>query len=498
MDEQFEKSALKVIGKSADNNCNSQVTFELLNDDCLLYVFEYLNIFDATTLALTCTRLKNFVNAFIYPKLAGRIEIQLLSKADELVRASDFAGMENLIKTIRIFGKFVEHLSVVGSENLGRFEGSYNILQPIKDVLLLCPNLLTLNIKRVKFDDDDEEDFNFFNFIPPNVTEMNFIDCCEIEDSKIFLMPEIERITFTGVNNITGDFVKPNRNLSSLSISFDSCEPENLLMILNLTGNSIQDLRLSEFSSSRRFESIVKLIVDKLPRLQNLAIEDDLSVELTNSVAKLPHLKSLKINCRRRNVISLLQILSERGTIQVLEIENFAVDDTTDFKPLVFSELHTLRCPKSSRKSLKSFLKIMIKSEMPAINALYMQGYRAIEQDILALFESKKTLKTMNINYTHGTNSFALLCGIIEILKADRNRPCLNLYIALPKIGEGAATANNDAEQDKFLLEHRDLVRVNENQKSPAVELRVGNVYPQIFYRNFDDIVEMPEIWADF
>lgn len=419
----------------------SKVTLETIDDHCLLNIFEYLNIFDAEKLASIWPRMRHFVNDFIYPKLARRIEIHMISSDDENQLDSwDVNGIKELREQFREFGKFIEHISFVRSDTMPDNEEFWTPLRKVQKLLNLCPNLHTLSFVGVDFRDPDEEEIRFLEYVAFSLIELKFIDCSGINDElsqSLESHPQLKRITLTGTHETTDEFLQHNRNLSSLAISHHSCTVQGLKTILNRSGHSIQQLSLIKYSKSSQFESIVTLIADKLPKLEYLAIEDDFSIKLMNSLTALPHLKSLKINCSRLCVISLLRILSDRGTIEDLEIKNFIIDDkNANGRPLIFSQLRTLRCPKSSKKSLRAFLKVMTESQMPAIHSLLMQGHKSIEQDILTLFESKKSLKTLNIKYMHDTNSFALLCGIIEILKDDRNRPFLNLHISSPKIGK--------------------------------------------------------------
>lgn len=393
-----------------------KTTLESINDDCLRYIFQHINIVEVVNVAETCTRLQKFATDCIYPKLAKEIEIRLLARADEYPSWS-VDGLFNLKSYFEKIGNFVERLSLVASNNSNYNE--FFTMFDFEKILILCPNLHTLCFERVEFDSA-----NILKYATSNLKEIKFIGCSGINWSK-----SLEALS---------------QNISSFAIDYHSVAEEDFTKFLDLHG-TLQQLRLVEFSKFPDFELIVTLVADKLPNLKNLSIEDNLTAKLQNSLSKLPHLKSLKINCLQSDATTLLRTLSDCGTIEDLEITNCVIDDENDTEklseePLIFGQLRNFRCSQCASPMLQALLCLMTKSEMPSINFVSVQCYEKDEHCILKFFESKISVTSMSIQFQHmqdtaDTYSSPLLTGIIEIVKADRNRPYLTLQIPSLKIG---------------------------------------------------------------
>lgn len=66
---------------------------------------------------------------------------------------------------------------------------------------------------------------------------------------------------------------------------------------VNHIGQCIRHLKLLYFTKLPDYRTIGTLIVHKLPKLENLTIEDIFSDKLMKWLAELSHLKSLKVHC---------------------------------------------------------------------------------------------------------------------------------------------------------------------------------------------------------
>lgn len=423
------KAAMHRVLENEDkpDELERKTTLESLNDDCLRYIFKHLNLLEAANVAATCTRLQNFAIDSIFPRSAKEIQLKLLSLSDGIPTSS--VGLLCLKDHFKSFGLCVKRLDIVASNNTN-FGEIFILKDDIKKILVLCPNLETLTFDRVKF-----LCYDILKYVTPNLKEIKFI-YSEIPKYWCDALKQLNSATFIGGYG-GDDFLKQNTTISSLT--FAGYTEKDLELFFNLNGRSLTNLRLIHFRKYRNYELIATLIADKLPELQNLAIEDILSETLTNSLSKLPHLKSLTINCIQYNAIALLETLSDRDTIENLDITDFVIGDNE--KPLIFNQLRRLSCSNSSSPMLQAFLCLITKSHMPAIKFLDVNSFEIEVQYILKLFESKKSLETLAFHCVDDASAIPLLCGIIEILKADPNRPYLTLHI--PSLKSGTKEVSN-------------------------------------------------------
>lgn len=411
---------------------HSYATLQSINDDCLRAIFRYLDICDFIELASTCTRLQEFSNCFIFPKIARQVKIKM--SARKSYGEEEEASMDDLKTAFKSFGSFVKQLTLEGSYDDN--DDNDGTLRDFEDLLDLCPNLDTLLMEHVNFSSAEDEEI--LKHVTSNLKVLKLLRCSEITDdwSEAFKrLIKLERIDLTGSNDVTADYFKHSLNISTLAIDYESCSTScSLEEILNQNGPNIQQLTLERFSVSPAYDLIGTLIVDKLPKLEVLAIDDEaLSIELTKSLAKIPHLKCLKILCGDLSLNSLLRELSLCGKIEMLIFENGVFDKEDDnAPPLFFKKLLSVRGFGIERDTLLKLLKVLTKAQMPVIKdftfSLLLPEHIA---GLLALFESKETLELMTINCSNNYNEgqFAFVLGIIEILKMNLNRPYFKLHI---------------------------------------------------------------------
>lgn len=402
---------------------HSHTTLESMNDHCLLHILQYLDSYDTVNMSLTCTRLRDFATAFIYPKFARKIEIKMVDEAGSAwdVYLENIMDLKNPFLN---FGNFVEHLHFVGLYGLNESKSEIDpqFFRCAEMLLDLCPNLQSLSFENVGFHSEDK---HILKHVTSTLKELKFIGCSGITydwSGSLKRLVQLKRITFTGSKKTTNaqghTFVK------------------NLRMIFETCGHSIQELTLRRIP---KMKTISSMIANMLPQLKSLEIEDHLSVILTDTLIALPHLKFLHIDCLRRNVNSLLRILSDRGTIECLEIKNFTIGNVADNEPaLIFNKLRRFRCLQFWGSDMIAFLRLLTKSQMPTINYLHLTSIPdpTVVHDVLKFFESKKSLVSMVMNGSNKENTFSLLRGIAEILKTDGSRPFLTIYNYGLKIAE--------------------------------------------------------------
>lgn len=412
----------------------SENTFETINDDCLREIYKYLHILDAVNLARTCTRLFDFANSDIWPIKAKQINI--IMQKEKIFYSFDLPTEDTEVP-FEYFGRYVQHLTF---KEGGPIPIPMNYIKNYwiryKKVLKLCPNLETVRLEDIDFVRDGGP---LLKFVPTNIKELQLEQCFRISDDwsvEFKRFSKLERISVNGIQHFTGAFFANCRNLTDLSIC---CFTPNMLeMICDLHGPRLKRLKIRTFLDILGFKKIVDLIIEKLPALERLAVEDDLAVNKLSLMSEIPKLKSLKIVCNSMlcSVNSLLQRLSENGIIAVLWIRKGFFENKHD-KALNFQNLKEFLW--NSDYNSSTLLKLLTGSQMPTISnfTFYSRDFVLNERDgLLEFFKSKKTLNSIKI--VADAISFAFVNEIVEIWKADvsRNRPFLKLTIDCASIGE--------------------------------------------------------------
>lgn len=98
--------------KASDNE-SSPSTLLTINDDCLLNIYQYLDIIEIVKLAKTCTGLYNFANALCFPMKVKSLKIEMNINDVTLLynKSSTKLTLKNLESAFSYFGKFVENLT---------------------------------------------------------------------------------------------------------------------------------------------------------------------------------------------------------------------------------------------------------------------------------------------------------------------------------------------------------------------------------------------------
>lgn len=430
---------------------NSAATLENINGKVSRLICQYLDILDVVNLARTCKKLLYLAESDIFPKIAQQIQITLVAEDDVAFNnRSDNESESELASTLTMkcletpfiyIGKFVKQLALSGkiwdwtvSKTLRA-----DCLRTFETILRQCTNLETLCIQDVSF---QSEDIHLLKNVTSNLNELNLMLCSGITDEWAIAfqgLPNIKHFTLNGPNEISQDLFENFKLLNSLNINYENCPcAEDLEMIFELIGPSLQKLTLSHFSRTHYHQSIGKMICDKLPKLEHLEIFDNLSIGL-NSLIEIPQLKTLTIICIGKSVSSILRKLSERGTIEHLSILDGSIDNNAiaHESPLIFNQLRSFQwmtySPIGAR--LLNVLKTLTNSMLPNIESLdvscwYLKLEESHSLQLLALFESNKTLKSLIFRGKTIENPFAIVKPIIEILRhSTPSRPFLKLNI---------------------------------------------------------------------
>lgn len=440
-------------GGSKENSAAS-TTLDGINGKCFRLICQHLEILDVVNLAITCKKLLLLAESDIFPKTAQQIQITMVAEDDiSFINKTDIESetesaskltMKSLEKPFIYIGNFVKQLTLKGSGKLWEWTVSKTLraecLRTFETLLRQCPNLETLCIHDVTF---QSEDIHLLKNVTSNLKELNFVLCSGItnEWSTTFQgLSNLKQLMLNGPNEIWPEDLFQNfKLLNSLNINYENCPvPEDLEVIFELIGPSLQNLTLSHFSRTPYHQSIPKIILDKLPKLERFEIFDNLTIGL-NSLIEIPQLKSMTIICTGKCVSSILRKLSERDTIEEITILDGSIDITAIDResPLIFNKLKNFQWVTYSTVSARflNVLKTLTNSLLPNIESFnFSCWYLKLEElhslQLLALFESKKTLKSLIFRGKSIDNPLAIVNPILEILKnSSPSRPFRKLNI---------------------------------------------------------------------
>lgn len=405
-----------------------------INYDGLHDIFHYLEILDVARMAATCEKLSIFADAVIFPKMAKKIQINIVCGLTQ-----PGVNIAQLVQHFDLFGEHVKNLTFRGVRYCFTEQ-----LQNCKTIIALCPNLQKLRIENFVVKREDHDVLKDITAKIKHLELENFQGITDECSDSLMCLPNLEKFTLTGNNDtITDDFLKHFRNLSSLSIeAFTALDLEK---VFDLTGHSLLHLRLMYPSRTADYRSLKKLIIDKLPKLERLEIMDSYrdSTRLKHSITDLPNLKSLELWCNYFEIANpILQEISKNTNIVNLTILSsyFVFIDEIYAPSLVFNELQNYEwcrntCNKIGiHKTEHNMLKAMIKADMPKIRTfgLTCEWLTLDERHttaLLALLKSKESLRVLKVNAKF-EEPFKFVEQVMDILKektAPTTRPAFKL-----------------------------------------------------------------------
>lgn len=424
-------------------------TIETINDDCIRYVFDYLDANAAANLGSTCARMLEF--AYDCKALEKYQEVEILMDHYRSLVKNEMTSLKtitSLESEITCFGLFVRHLTWTGCSSA--MEVEHCTIRSFTKIIKMFPNLETLRIRDIKLINYNVE---VLKSIKTNL-EILELRCDGITDDWSGPMKRLSNLNRFELHGPPGarngfsliNFYPHFNSLTSLTLSLqekDNISEDVLEKLLIDNGHCMQHLILF---LPKKSESIGRFI-SKLPKLKTLEV-DFLTTSLVDSLSELNHLKSLKCRANNQNCHSLLQKLSDCGIIEFLEITAGSFETEDDkAPPLTFKELKTLRIGYFSKRS--GFFELLTISEMPAISTLglnlFCENWSNIlvnENALLKLLRSKVTIKFLSLYYQiiqADFDKYEFISRIIDVLKepSTPSRPILNLLIPYDMGNEG-------------------------------------------------------------
>lgn len=170
------------------------------------------------------------------------------------------------------------------------------------------------------------------------------------------------------------------------------------------------------------------------------------------------HLKSLNVKDSSIDFDSIMRALSDRSAFESIELSlcgNYIGDFT---ESLHFEKLHTLRLSGSTNNTLN----LLQQMQMPVLRqfSFSYQGSPKITTDntnnISSFLESKPSLNyapyDSPVDKMSRKFTFELVLQIIEILKIDRNRPLLKLFLFTSEFGGGIQPTKEEVTHTNIIV----------------------------------------------
>lgn len=273
----------KIKGVEDDDD----LTLLVLNDDCLIHVYSFLDITDVLTLAKISERLGNVADAHY-----KRVKQFQWKGSDEVGEADNLAE--------KIFRKIGQHL--IELVIFGLFNVQANYSSVFTAVRENCTNLKSI--------------------------ELNSCGVDNLWVEYVASHPTLERLTFKSSNcKFTSFPVMPRLKEFNLQL----CRNLSLDQLNGIFNNVHIESFSFEYSPFKVLESRPFAFdlepISRMVNLKNLCLViDAAAVDNLDKLLQLNVLVKLKLSCRTRlNVNEILTKLAEKGTLEELEISNFVV-----------------------------------------------------------------------------------------------------------------------------------------------------------------------------
>lgn len=455
--------------KSIDDTHSDLVSghsaLETLNNDCLLQICEHLILKEVFCLAATCTRLENFANSFYFPRKAKVISVDIRKKIvlltallDKECRPFKVKGIPALLSYLGVFIEDLTFLSLYG--DLPNIWCSWAI------IIERCQNLKTIRLNHWRFKPDQTHGLQDQMDRFENIKELDLLYSSGVTNNwraTVNLFSKVEKLTISaGDDEINDHFIEHFRNLSSLKVDFNFKTPwqtDDLSKMFDNNGHCLQQLKLSNLSLLKSFECVGQLITDKLPKLESLSLQFDLTSN-SKHLIELPHLKCLELDCAESSInYSLLRTLSDNGIVEKLRLnqkslpdyedlvcsesslnERFFYDEDDNARPLIFNNLKTFHWLLPTDFAI---LKSITRAQMPVItnfSIFYIYPDRCDLNGLFQFIESKRTLKNIQLLFNLNLNVIlsSFFCQIIRMLEESGTpkRPFLNFVVYPLRIGK--------------------------------------------------------------
>lgn len=208
-------------------------SLESINDDCLRYICQFLNIVDVVNMSSTCQRLLYFAEACIFRKKASKICIKIVmakppraSLAAPLDRTyTSQVKLEYLETAFSYVGEFVGDLTIVFKFSHQLWKVKPQIRRRYFVALVEnCQNLTTLRIENDEFTERNTHALQSLVENFQNLKELDVSSCIGLTKhwraAALNQVSTVKKLSLSVEKKFSSHFVKYFQNLDSLHIHF--------------------------------------------------------------------------------------------------------------------------------------------------------------------------------------------------------------------------------------------------------------------------------------
>ncbi|XP_058462556.1 uncharacterized protein LOC131437304 isoform X3 [Malaya genurostris] len=387
--------------ESIFNDADSeQINILHLNDDCLMLIFDQLDLLDLIALKKTCCRFQGIAcNLFKRYKLLD-LDMELTEKK--------YLTMLDVKTLLSEVGSFVHHLCITRDRFIKPCVRMLNLIHRH------CPNLTDLTIHDFKL---TSKTLHSLNVVFQSLEGLTLSSCgiSDKIDMSLKQAKKLQRLNLSSNSELTGKFLKVVENLKHLNL--ESC--------LNIQGKPFSAFAkknktleyLNINCCSRLTSDAIKSIVTNMTELSHLVCNnsyENVDASSMALIAKLPKLKKLQFKFNSTSSIDLiLQNLAEAENLEHLDLSD----------EIFTSVDYNLLCGLAHLKELKLNYKLDFSDQhLSKLGSrgnfveLHIAGCTSLtDKQLIEFIKTNRQLNLLDISYCNITEG--LIFSAIDILK---------------------------------------------------------------------------------
>ena len=252
----------------------------LLNDQCLLHVFSFLNIFELLQLEYVCFRFSELISSHFY-KLQQIVDF---NKFKETCKISP------RLVLIRI-GKYIKEITMSGAYNSSIINEFFEMIPEY------CTNVEVLRFTNFQYSCE----LNLLQYLPifKNLKILSLRNCFVLEETLLKCLEyakSLQKLELSMSNKLMGFCLTEIINLTHLSISkLNTIDPANMSELFR-NNQTLNYLNISGCSglNEKNIDDIVKYLIN----LECLSVSDNtFIIDNQNNIRRLANFVKLKKIC---------------------------------------------------------------------------------------------------------------------------------------------------------------------------------------------------------
>lgn len=384
----------------------------LLNNDCLIEIFSYLNLIDLSKITKVCHRFANLAetvfkthesvdistyNNFTLMKWKEVLETMGHHIKSLFIKPQSFLNPPG-IKIFEMVSNYCCHLEALSLEEFALTRNVYKLKPLLRRLKILVLDNCTV---RQYF----AEMFN----ATWQLETLHFKNSYEITGARLDRLTHLKSLAFTSCGNIQPKY------LSQLLERQPNLESLSLICCDRLTSSIFKDIALNSMTLS-------ELNIEFTPGCRSNCRKEDLL-----HLATLPNLTKFHFECDTCISISpLLTILAERNLLEELNVSCRTIDDDSFEAILRLTNLKVLHL---NRTNVSEKWLLKIGEQLTNLTELHLIHSVQVNDDgLMKLMKNATNLKLIDISRTSVTLDGLLNC--IRFLYAQfGQRPFLNIWM---------------------------------------------------------------------